>query len=246
MRLGRVSCCPSWPHRTAALWRCIVALRWQGPAESRDGREQQASPGRVRIGENAPHPVDQPSCSVNVGPALGISNGLPQRSRSRTAGIRWHLGGHGTVLPTSSGRGEEPPMIREPGAGLERARRSGVLRRESAMRRRRAKIEPGAPGSEWESIKWMAGVDAANGCPWDPSLMLVFYGLLRLIALLLSPVRAFARAARARAGKRTLQRRGAQALGPRWARRRGAAGLPAAKGSPAPPHPGERSRTDQP
>lgn len=103
-----------------------------------------------------------------------------------------------------------------------------------------------APGSEWESIKWMAGVDAANGCPWDPSLMLVFYGLLRLIGLLLSPVRAIARAARARAGRRTLHRRGAQAPGPRWARRRGAAGLPAAKGSPAPPHPGERSRTDQP
>lgn len=66
-----------------------------------------------------------------------------------------------------------------------------------------------AQGSEWESLKWMAGVDAANGCPWDPALMLVFYGLLRLIGLLLSPVRAIARAARARAGRRTLQDRGA-------------------------------------
>lgn len=67
-----------------------------------------------------------------------------------------------------------------------------------------------APGSEWESVKWMAGVNAANGWPWDLSMMLVVYGLLRLVGLLLSPLRAIARVARARAGRRTLQDRGAQ------------------------------------
>jgi hypothetical protein len=45
----------------------------------------------------------------------------------------------------------------------------------------------------------MAGVNAVNGCPWDPAMMLVVYGLLRLVGLLLSPLRATARAARARA-----------------------------------------------
>jgi len=133
-----------------------------------------------------------------------------------------------------SRRREEHPMIPEPGPGLVQRRRhpwrpfpdpdrvrpdrdSGPADRPTAPgfgsprdSGRRDDVGPGAPGSEWESFKWMAGVNAANGCPWDPAMMLVVYGLLRLVGLLLSPLRAIARVARARARKGTLQDRGAQ------------------------------------
>jgi hypothetical protein len=57
------------------------------------------------------------------------------------------------------------------------------------MRRRRnsRKVTPAASGSEWESVKRLAAVDAANGWPWDLAMMLVVYALLRLLGLLVSP-----------------------------------------------------------
>lgn len=43
------------------------------------------------------------------------------------------------------------------------------------------------PNNDWESIKRLAAIDAANGWPWDLAFMLVIYGLLRLIGFLVPP-----------------------------------------------------------
>ena len=47
-------------------------------------------------------------------------------------------------------------------------------------------------GSDFEAIRGLATVDAANGWPWDFGIVLLLYGFLRLIGLVLAPFRAAA------------------------------------------------------
>jgi hypothetical protein len=63
------------------------------------------------------------------------------------------------------------------------------------MKRPDDTVVPAAPADEsepfndFESLKWLSGVNAGNGFQWDPLVMLGVYGLLRLIGVVLLPFR---------------------------------------------------------
>lgn len=62
-----------------------------------------------------------------------------------------------------------------------------------SRQRRRTAATPAVGGRRLESLGWAAGVNAGTGWAWDGAMMLVAFGLLRILQLLGSPVRPVAR-----------------------------------------------------